>query len=77
MIMTIYEAAEELQAVLRKNHAGLVAVGIGEDAGHPSIIVYTKQKKSKELEMLKSGWRGFPVRIEKSTRPRLLGAYAT
>ena len=70
--MTIYEAAEELNSMLRRTHAGLVAVGIGEDAGQPSIVVYTRQKKAKELESLKEGWRGFPVKIERTASPRLL-----
>jgi hypothetical protein len=70
--MTINEAAQELQAMLRGKHAGLVAIGIGEDAGQPNIIVYTRQKNSKGLEMLKAGWRGFSVKIRKTARPRLL-----
>lgn len=72
--VTIREAAEELQRLLRQRHAALIAVGIGEDDGRPNIIVYTRKANSKELESLRNGWRGFPVRIEKTGAPRLLSA---
>jgi hypothetical protein len=72
--LTIHKAAEELQTLLRQRHPALVAVGIGSENGRASIIVYTRKKNSKELESFKNGWRGFPVRIEKTSTPRLLSA---
>jgi hypothetical protein len=67
--VSIYEAAEELQAKLR-GYDWLLSVAVGGLDDKEVIFVFTKRTvKSKELEGLTaSGWRGFEVKIEKVGR---------
>ena len=50
--------AEALQPI-----ATVSSVGIGEEGGHPILLVYTsRQLKAGELRALPSHWENFPVR---------------
>jgi hypothetical protein len=73
--MSIYEAAELLQRELRERQTPwLTAVGVGERNGRPCIILYVRRAGASDINLLKRGWKGFPVVIKKSGSPRLLAA---
>jgi hypothetical protein len=54
------EAARLLDENLR-DFPWYISVGVGETAAGPTIFVYVKNAKKKELTKLVNGWMGFNV----------------
>lgn len=68
--MNAREAATALYDDLSE-YPWLASVGIGKpDDGADTIYVYVTNAKNKVLDKLRSGYRGFPVVIEKAERFR-------
>ena len=70
--MNIHDAAERLQERLEQ-YSWLASIGVGRINQQDAIYVYTRYAiNSREIgELLKSGWMGYPVVVEKvgSLRP--------
>ena len=67
--LTFREAAESLQQELR-GFPWLVSVGMGRPKGEETLYVYVTSLKQPKIDELRSGYRGFPVLIEKTGRFR-------
>lgn len=73
--MDIWTAAEELDAHLREVAcAALTAVGVRRGEGESWIVVYLRRWGVEHTPLLaklvKDGWRGYPVRIERMGQVR-------
>lgn len=63
--MTANEAAESLYDELSR-FRWLVSVGIGNPDGRETLYVYVTTIRHPELEVLRNGYRGFPVIVTQS-----------
>lgn len=69
---TVRQAAESLADEL-SHFPWLVSVGIGKPEGRDTLYVYVKSLQHPQLDAIRSGFKGFPVIIEKTgaIRPAL------
>src|SRR5438093_3809729 len=58
------QAAIKLGHQLRDN-PWFSSVGIGEEQGHPTLIVYLVREPGKDQKLLPASWEGIPVRTQK------------
>jgi hypothetical protein len=72
--MALEDAAKSLADRLREA-PWLTAVGVGQEAGAPCIVVYVKTLQETKLDFLKGGWEGYPVLVRKMGTPRLVASF--
>jgi hypothetical protein len=60
----LIQAARSLGSGLR-GRAWLSSVGIGEEDGHPVLVLYlSKQLQAKAIKALPSQWQQLPVKVQ-------------
>jgi len=69
--MTVEKAADRLNSKLNRT-PGFVALGVGEEGGRPSLIVYVRSVNSDLARLEREGWEGYQVVIKKTGLPRPL-----
>jgi len=65
------EAARRLDAALRP-YSWYSSVGIGQTADGPTLFVYVRSDKHRELSKLNHGWQGYRVIVRPVGRIRAI-----
>jgi hypothetical protein len=69
--MTVEQAADLLNRKL-EGVPGFVALGVGEEGGQPSLVIYARSVNRDLVRLERDGWEGYPVIIKRTGLPRPL-----